>query len=37
MPQFAFLASDFPELLNHARKAETNANSDPRGACFWAR
>lgn len=37
MTQFAFLAEDFPELQNHARKAETHALSDPRGACFRAR
>lgn len=37
MTQFSFLASDFPELLNHAKKAEGGALSDPRGACFWAR
>ncbi|WP_417725632.1 DEAD/DEAH box helicase family protein [Salipiger sp.] len=37
MSQFAFLASDFPDLLNHAAKAEKHALSDPRGACFWAR
>ncbi|WP_417463084.1 DEAD/DEAH box helicase family protein [Kordiimonas sp.] len=37
MTQFAFLAADFPDLHKHARKAETHALSDPRGACFWAR
>ena len=33
----AFLSADFPGLLDHARKAEAAALSDPRGACFWAR
>ena len=37
MTQFAFLAADFPELLDHARRAEAAALSDPRGACFYAR
>ncbi|WP_417264621.1 DUF4145 domain-containing protein, partial [Celeribacter sp.] len=37
MTQFAFLTSDFPDLLAHAKKAENSALSDPRGACFWAR
>lgn len=37
MSQFAFLATDFPELLTHAKKAEVAALSDPRGACFYAR
>lgn len=37
MTQFAFLTSDFPDLLAHAKKAESSALSDPRGACFWAR
>lgn len=37
MSQFDFLAADFPQLLEHARKAEKAALSDPRGACFWAR
>lgn len=37
MTQFAFLTSDFPDLLAHAKKAEGSALSDPRGACFWAR
>ncbi|MBY5933736.1 DEAD/DEAH box helicase family protein [Tateyamaria omphalii] len=37
MTQFAFLNSDFPDLLAHAKKAESSALSDPRGACFWAR
>lgn len=37
MTQFAFLIADFPELHQHAEKAEKLALSDPRGACFWAR
>ncbi len=37
MSQFAFLSTDFPALHQNARKAETHALSDPRGACFWAR
>lgn len=37
MTQFAFLSSDFPELLDHAQKAERAALSDPRGSCFYAR
>ena len=37
MSQFAFLATDFPDLLAHARRAEAAALSDPRGACFYAR
>lgn len=37
MSQFAFLGKEFPALLTTARKAETHALSDPRGACFWAR
>lgn len=37
MTQFAFLASDFPDLKQHAEKAEKLALSDPRGACFWSR
>lgn len=37
MTQFVFLTADFPDLLAHAKKAESAALSDPRGACFWAR
>jgi type I restriction enzyme R subunit len=37
LSQFAFLATDFPDLLAHAKKAEAAALSDPRGACFYAR
>tara|TARA_R110002074_G_scaffold402086_1_gene603579 strand:- start:4329 stop:7727 length:3399 start_codon:yes stop_codon:yes gene_type:complete len=35
--QFAFLTSDFPELMQHASHSEKLALSDPRGACFRAR
>jgi len=37
MTQFAFLTLDFPDLRQHAEKAEKLALSDPRGACFSAR
>lgn len=37
MSQFAFLSTDFSDLLEHAQKAEKLALSDPRGACFWSR
>jgi len=37
MSQFAFLTGDFPDLLVHAKRAESAALSDPRGSCFWAR
>lgn len=37
MTQFSFLTADFPDLLIHAKKAESAALSDPRGSCFWAR
>jgi len=37
MTQFAFLSADFPDLLTHAKVAESSALSDPRGACFRAR
>lgn len=37
MSQFSFLATDFPDLKQHAEKAEKLALSDPRGSCFWAR
>ena len=37
MSQFLFLAADFPDLKQHAEKAEKLALSDPRGACFRAR
>ena len=37
MTRFAFLPTDFPDLLGHARKAEQAALPDPRGSCFYAR
>ncbi len=37
MTQFSFLSSDFPDLLVHAKKSESAALTDPRGACFYAR
>ncbi len=37
MSQFAFLQSEFAPIFDLARKAETAALSDPRGACFYAR
>ncbi|MDO6799205.1 DEAD/DEAH box helicase family protein [Shimia thalassica] len=37
MSQFQFLTGEFPDLLEHAQKAESAALSDPRGACFYAR
>jgi type I restriction enzyme R subunit len=37
MSQFAFLSTEFPEVLEHASKAEDLAMSDPRSACFYAR
>jgi type I restriction enzyme R subunit len=37
MTQFAFLQSEFAEVYGLAKKAETLALSDPRGACFHAR
>ena len=37
MSQFQFLQAEFTEVHGHARKAETVALSDPRGACFYAR
>jgi type I restriction enzyme R subunit len=35
--QFQFLQAEFADIHGHARKAETLALSDPRGACFYAR
>ena len=35
--QFAFLATDFPEVIAHAVTAERAAHADPRAACFYAR
>lgn len=37
MSQFQFLQPEFADVHSHARKAETLALSDPRGACFYAR
>lgn len=37
MSQFQFLQAEFADIHGHARKAETLALSDPRGACFYAR
>ena len=37
MSQFAFLQAEFVEVYGLARKAETLALSDARGACFHAR
>lgn len=37
MSQFAFLNAEFPTVSQLARKAETAALADPRGACFYAR
>lgn len=34
---FAFLQSDWPDLLAEARRAESAAHTDPRTACFYAR
>lgn len=36
MSQFDFLSAEFPELLAPAKKAEIDALSDPRSACFHA-
>ena len=37
MTQFAFLAPEFQDRLDPARRAELAALTDPRGACFYAR
>jgi type I restriction enzyme R subunit len=37
MSQFAFLAPEFADLIDPAKRAETSARSDPRGSCFYAR
>ena len=37
MSQFAFLSAEFPEVFAHASKAESQALSDPRSSCFYAR
>ncbi len=35
--QFAFLAAEWPDLHEAARKAEALAHPDPRASCFYAR
>ena len=35
--QFIFVKEEFPEIFDHARRAELMARSDPRGACFYSR
>lgn len=35
--QFSFLAPDFSEVFEHAKRAEDSAYADPRAACFYAR
>ncbi|MFG1265069.1 DEAD/DEAH box helicase family protein [Xanthobacter aminoxidans] len=37
MSNFAFLASEFPEIFESAKKAEGYVASDPRSAAFYAR
>jgi type I restriction enzyme, R subunit len=37
MSQFVFLRASFPEVFDHATKAEQFANFDPRAACFYCR
>jgi type I restriction enzyme R subunit len=37
LSQFAFLATDFPDILAHAERAEEAARADPRASCFYAR
>lgn len=37
MSQFNFLSAEFPDLFAPAKKAEIDALSDPRSACFHAR
>jgi len=37
MSQFAFLQAEFPEIFVHASRAETLANTDPRGSAFYCR
>ena len=37
MSNFAFLQSQFPQLSDAARLAESYVSSDPRTACFYAR
>ncbi|SFI64602.1 type I restriction enzyme, R subunit [Phyllobacterium sp. CL33Tsu] len=37
MSNFAFLAAEFPEIFDSAKRAEANAAGDPRAAAFYAR
>jgi type I restriction enzyme R subunit len=37
MSQFAFLQAEFPEIFEHAARAETMVNADPRAAAFYCR
>jgi len=37
MSNFAFLAAEWPEFFEHAKRAESLVNSDPRAACFYTR
>lgn len=37
MSNFAFLASEFPEIFDSARQAESYAAGDPRASAFYAR
>jgi hypothetical protein len=37
MSNFHFLATEWPEVLEPAAKAESLAYSDPRSACFYSR
>jgi type I restriction enzyme, R subunit len=35
--QFVFLQAEFPDVFEHAARAETLAHADPRGAAFYCR
>ncbi len=37
MSNFAFLADEFPEIFDNAKRAETLVEGDPRAAAFYAR
>jgi type I restriction enzyme R subunit len=37
MTNFAFLAIDWPDVADSARRAEAAIHADPRAACFYAR
>ncbi|ESQ88496.1 hypothetical protein ABAC460_15810 [Asticcacaulis sp. AC460] len=37
MSNFAFLAAEFPEVFDSAKRAESNVGGDPRAAAFYAR